>query len=703
MASTARPLASSAFPGSIPQENGRYKVGEELGAIGSTNGNGRARDFGLQSSSITTSSFPPTSAWGASSIWGNGLPKPAKLPTDVGHARSTCSSIMSLHICSADVTLGNGLSSGEHPTGSSSLAQSSEPDDWRLRGSSGWPRAGASSNPTDESRASTRVSPVRQRTIQVPRGSSPFPPQGSGPSQGSMSRPSSSQQAPFLSVSASVPKSSSASDFSRQSNGFRVTGQESGQSSPNGVSFGYFGTDAARNGYSGYNSSVASRNSSLPPSRHGQDPYENQDTLTGYSSFSDMNGTSTAELQARLEKQTRQTGQVQLRSRTQAEMMFGEMPTQIHSRGISCFDQDPYSTLSISQPDNMSEDLIAQMRRQSLRNGSFSSDDRASIPEQQQQHLYSSQQIQNALARQSACAPTSANDLQQRFQDFSFDSQNGGQDPSDHHRTPSNASLRSANGYQAQLQQGRHYGNLYNGHSSQMQPVRPNGYRQPSQLHAHAPRQPSAMNPLAASYQGQYGMYQNDLQSGLQMVYSNGMQQSPFVGGGQRIYNPLQTMRLPPQGPSSDTSSENSLKGHLAMELRNRNRPGKRPDLKVNPPSSRFPREWHDLPLQDVFGQIVECCGDQYGSRYLQEKLESANSDEKEVIFREILPNALQLAQDLFGNYVIQKFFEHGNQTQKKILAQQMKGHIYSLSTHTYGCRCVQKVSVCRQHGHVAR
>jgi mRNA-binding protein PUF3 len=89
---------------------------------------------------------------------------------------------------------------------------------------------------------------------------------------------------------------------------------------------------------------------------------------------------------------------------------------------------------------------------------------------------------------------------------------------------------------------------------------------------------------------------------------------------------------------------------------------------------------------------VVEFSGDQHGSRFIQQKLETANSDEKEVVFSEIRPNSLQLMTDVFGNYVIQKFFEHGNQLQKSILAKQMEGHVLTLSLQMYGCRVVQKV-----------
>ena len=102
--------------------------------------------------------------------------------------------------------------------------------------------------------------------------------------------------------------------------------------------------------------------------------------------------------------------------------------------------------------------------------------------------------------------------------------------------------------------------------------------------------------------------------------------------------------------------------------------------------------------LKDIYGHIVEFSGDQHGSRFIQQKLETANSDEKEQVFREIQPNALQLMTDVFGNYVIQKMFEHGNQIQKRVLAEQMKNHVMELSMQMYGCRVVQKVGLIHSH-----
>jgi mRNA-binding protein PUF3 len=95
--------------------------------------------------------------------------------------------------------------------------------------------------------------------------------------------------------------------------------------------------------------------------------------------------------------------------------------------------------------------------------------------------------------------------------------------------------------------------------------------------------------------------------------------------------------------------------------------------------------------LSDIFDHIAEFAGDQYGSRFIQTKLETANSDEKERVFREIEPNSIPLMTDVFGNYVIQKFFDHGHQEHKKLLANKMRGQVLTLSLQMYGCRVVQK------------
>ncbi|XP_078428290.1 pumilio homolog 1-like [Wolffia australiana] len=95
--------------------------------------------------------------------------------------------------------------------------------------------------------------------------------------------------------------------------------------------------------------------------------------------------------------------------------------------------------------------------------------------------------------------------------------------------------------------------------------------------------------------------------------------------------------------------------------------------------------------LSEITGHVVEFSADQYGSRFIQQKLETATTEEKNMVFEEIMPQALSLMTDVFGNYVIQKFFEHGTPAQRRELADQLTGHVLTLSLQMYGCRVIQK------------
>ncbi|KAK6927001.1 Pumilio RNA-binding repeat [Dillenia turbinata] len=95
--------------------------------------------------------------------------------------------------------------------------------------------------------------------------------------------------------------------------------------------------------------------------------------------------------------------------------------------------------------------------------------------------------------------------------------------------------------------------------------------------------------------------------------------------------------------------------------------------------------------LSEIAGHVVEFSADQYGSRFIQQKLETATTEEKNMVFEEIIPHALSLMTDVFGNYVIQKFFEHGMAPQRRELASKLDGHVLTLSLQMYGCRVIQK------------
>jgi hypothetical protein len=97
------------------------------------------------------------------------------------------------------------------------------------------------------------------------------------------------------------------------------------------------------------------------------------------------------------------------------------------------------------------------------------------------------------------------------------------------------------------------------------------------------------------------------------------------------------------------------------------------------------------VDLHEIIGIILELSMDQHGSRYIQQRLETANDAEKNVLFSELASSVLILMTDVFGNYVIQKFFEFGTEAQRISLANAMKGHVMTLSLQMYGCRVVQK------------
>ncbi|MCD7456601.1 Pumilio 2 [Datura stramonium] len=136
----------------------------------------------------------------------------------------------------------------------------------------------------------------------------------------------------------------------------------------------------------------------------------------------------------------------------------------------------------------------------------------------------------------------------------------------------------------------------------------------------------------------------------------------------------LPALRNSTDESTSSWHSENVADGSVAPSLLE--------DLKNNPRS---------LDLLDVLNHVVEFSKDQYGSRFIQKKLETATVEEKMKIFPEILPHAHSLMTDVFGNYVIQKFLEHGTESQRKELARQLIGHVLPLSLQMYGCRVIQK------------
>ncbi|KAI1821798.1 ARM repeat-containing protein [Xylaria intraflava] len=179
------------------------------------------------------------------------------------------------------------------------------------------------------------------------------------------------------------------------------------------------------------------------------------------------------------------------------------------------------------------------------------------------------------------------------------------------------------------------------------------------------PQQPAAhfgpySNPSLHQFPTTYEQYSHPIQN-----YST---QVPVTGYTMHLNYTEVPVRT---GRSRDPAQ--GARSKLLEEFRNRHKTGRHFELK------------------DIYKHVVEFSGDQHGSRFIQDKLEVANSEEKEHLFEEILPNAIQLMKDVFGNYVIQKFFDYGSQVQKKLLAAKMEKQIAELSVQMYSCRVVQK------------
>ncbi len=98
-----------------------------------------------------------------------------------------------------------------------------------------------------------------------------------------------------------------------------------------------------------------------------------------------------------------------------------------------------------------------------------------------------------------------------------------------------------------------------------------------------------------------------------------------------------------------------------------------------------------DLELDDVRGQLFEYAVDQYGSRFLQQRISTADEFEQAIAFKELRPYFRELSTHVFGNYIVQKFLEYGTYEQLGVIVYSFCGRWKKLSLDLYGCRVVQK------------
>lgn len=89
--------------------------------------------------------------------------------------------------------------------------------------------------------------------------------------------------------------------------------------------------------------------------------------------------------------------------------------------------------------------------------------------------------------------------------------------------------------------------------------------------------------------------------------------------------------------------------------------------------------------IHDIKGHVVEFCLDQNGSRFIQQRLEVADPEEKDAVMDEIIPAIKDLQNDVFGNYVVQKLYEFGTESMKRGLKGTLEGNMLLLSLQMYG------------------
>ena len=110
-----------------------------------------------------------------------------------------------------------------------------------------------------------------------------------------------------------------------------------------------------------------------------------------------------------------------------------------------------------------------------------------------------------------------------------------------------------------------------------------------------------------------------------------------------------------------------------------------------SPVMQEFHKHRFQFEVEDICDHVLEFAKDQDGSRFIQQKLECVDADDKQMVFDELAPEIYPLMNHKYGNYIIQKFFELGSNEQKIILVEKLQGNVLYLTLQLYGCRVVEK------------
>lgn len=92
--------------------------------------------------------------------------------------------------------------------------------------------------------------------------------------------------------------------------------------------------------------------------------------------------------------------------------------------------------------------------------------------------------------------------------------------------------------------------------------------------------------------------------------------------------------------------------------------------------------------LADLKGHIHVISKHQLGCRFLQRVFDEGNSEDKKLIFTEILPHIVALMMDPFGNYLIQKLLDFCTEDQKLqivLMLTRRRGELVSICFNSHG------------------
>ncbi|EUD66927.1 hypothetical protein C922_02511 [Plasmodium inui San Antonio 1] len=104
---------------------------------------------------------------------------------------------------------------------------------------------------------------------------------------------------------------------------------------------------------------------------------------------------------------------------------------------------------------------------------------------------------------------------------------------------------------------------------------------------------------------------------------------------------------------------------------------------------------------EKLMSDILFLCFHKNGCEYVIKKMkENEDTEEKRIIQKSLLLDAMSLCPDVYGSYVAQSVFDLSDDTYKERFTDQFLGQTRFLSLHTYGCRLIQKSldSLCNEY-----